>query len=93
MNNTTIRINPIRQIVWLAVFFLLGRPAFSQDLGFERIPNELGLSQNLISCLLQDSRGRLWIGTASVKNLKLYPLTFANSRVIVDPVQRSIKSR
>jgi signal transduction histidine kinase/ligand-binding sensor domain-containing protein len=29
----------------------------------DRIPSELGLSQNLISCLMQDRKGFLWIGT------------------------------
>jgi len=29
----------------------------------DRIPSELGLSQNLISCLMQDRKGFLWVGT------------------------------
>jgi signal transduction histidine kinase/ligand-binding sensor domain-containing protein/DNA-binding response OmpR family regulator len=36
---------------------------FAQNIQFERIPNELGLSQNLISCLYQDQKGFLWVGT------------------------------
>ena len=36
---------------------------FSQNIHFERIPNELGLSQNLISALYQDRDGFLWVGT------------------------------
>ena len=30
---------------------------------FDRIPSELGLSQNLISAILQDRKGFLWFGT------------------------------
>ena len=30
---------------------------------FDRIPSELGLSQNLIKCILQDRKGFLWFGT------------------------------
>ncbi len=33
------------------------------SIGLDRIPSELGLSQNLITCLMQDSKGFLWIGT------------------------------
>ncbi len=29
----------------------------------ERIPSELGLSQNLVTCLMQDRKGFLWVGT------------------------------
>lgn len=29
----------------------------------ERIPSEFGLSQNLITCLMQDRKGFLWVGT------------------------------
>ncbi|MCB0519034.1 MAG: response regulator [Lewinellaceae bacterium] len=36
---------------------------FSQNIQFERIPNELGLSQNLISALCQDRQGFIWVGT------------------------------
>ncbi len=30
---------------------------------FDRIPSEMGLSQNLITCILQDRKGFLWFGT------------------------------
>jgi len=33
------------------------------NLRLERIPSELGLSQNLITCMMQDGKGFLWIGT------------------------------
>ncbi|GJM33564.1 MAG: hybrid sensor histidine kinase/response regulator [Saprospiraceae bacterium] len=35
----------------------------AQDLQLERIPPELGLSQNNIKCLMQDRKGFLWVGT------------------------------
>ncbi|MCA9366605.1 hypothetical protein KC722_03435, partial [Candidatus Kaiserbacteria bacterium] len=48
----------------LAVLWCLSSSiSFSQDIEFERIPNELGLSQNLISALCQDRQGFLWVGT------------------------------
>lgn len=33
------------------------------DIQFERIPSELGLSQNLITAIVQDHKGYLWFGT------------------------------
>lgn len=36
---------------------------FPQNAQFERIPNELRLSQNLISALCQDRQGFIWVGT------------------------------
>jgi signal transduction histidine kinase/ligand-binding sensor domain-containing protein len=33
------------------------------NLRLERIPSELGLSQNLITCMMQDSKGFVWVGT------------------------------
>ncbi len=35
----------------------------AQPIPLERIPPELGLSQNLVNCLIQDSKGLLWVGT------------------------------
>lgn len=45
------------------LFLLFSLHLFSQNIRFERIPNELGLSQNLISSLLQDRQGFIWAGT------------------------------
>lgn len=51
-------------LLLLAVLWCLNSSvSFSQDIEFERIPNELGLSQNLISALWQDRQGFLWVGT------------------------------
>ena len=46
-------------------FYLCWMPLFllAQAIDFERIPNELGLSQNLISALFQDQQGFIWVGT------------------------------
>lgn len=45
---------------------LLSSPLFSQDnMLFEQINVEHGLSQNDVRCILQDSRGYVWIGTRS----------------------------
>lgn len=46
-------------------FFLCWTPLLllAQAIDFERIPNELGLSQNLISALFQDQQGFIWVGT------------------------------
>lgn len=35
----------------------------AQEIHFERIPNDLGLSQNFISTLVQDHQGFIWVGT------------------------------
>ncbi len=35
----------------------------AQSLPVERLSSELGLSQNMILCLLQDSKGFIWVGT------------------------------
>lgn len=36
---------------------------YSQNIQFERIPNELGLSQNFIAALCQTKDGFIWVGT------------------------------
>ena len=45
--------------------FCLRSPLYAQtaELKFDRISGELGLSQNLITCLMQDRQGFLWVGT------------------------------
>ena len=45
--------------------FLIGPAAFAQDQQrrFEHIGTNLGLSQSNVTCILQDSRGFMWIGT------------------------------
>ena len=51
------------QLLLVVLFFLICPTVFSQNIHFERIPNELGLSQNLISALCQGRQGFIWVGT------------------------------
>lgn len=43
-------------------------PLAAQQLDFERLSSELGLSQNMITCLMQDNKGFLWVGTKDGMN-------------------------
>jgi two-component system, sensor histidine kinase ChiS len=55
---------PVQFFVGMLCWSLLGTVALSaQDLYYERLPAELGLSQNMINCILQDRTGFLWVGT------------------------------
>lgn len=58
-------LQPFRAVVSVAAclgwFSVLHLPA--QDLYLERLSSELGLSQNMINCVAQDSKGFLWVGT------------------------------
>lgn len=38
-------------------------PLAAQQLDFELLSSDMGLSQNMAQCLLQDSKGFLWVGT------------------------------
>ncbi|MEZ4830035.1 MAG: two-component regulator propeller domain-containing protein [Bacteroidia bacterium] len=51
------------EAVLLALLLLVCPAFFAQNIQFERIPNELGLSQNYISALCQDRAGFIWVGT------------------------------
>lgn len=50
--------------IWL-IFLFSFFPVFffAQNIQFERIPNELGLSQNFTSAFCQDKKGFIWVGT------------------------------
>ena len=54
---------PIQYMVVTILAFLYYFQANAQKIRFERIPNELGLSQNFISALCQDRDGFIWAGT------------------------------
>src|SRR5882724_884924 len=62
--------NNFTQVKWLRYFLLFCLQAFSlfgfsqkQNLKFEHIGVNSGLSQSNVLCILQDSRGFLWFGT------------------------------
>lgn len=52
----------ITLIIFL-LLLLLHAPAFSQGIKFSRIGAEEGLSQSVVNCVMQDSKGFLWFGT------------------------------
>lgn len=54
---------PGRWIVLLWAVSFCSLPLAAQKLDFERLSSELGLSQNMVKCILQDSKGFLWVGT------------------------------
>lgn len=54
---------PYKPLIALILFLCLCLSINGQDIPFKRIPNQLGLSQNLITCLFQDKQGFLWVGT------------------------------
>ena len=52
--------------IFVLYFLLLNFPGiYAQDLKFEQFSTENGLSSNQISCIVQDEKGYLWIGTVS----------------------------
>ncbi len=57
----------LSSFIFLIVFFittyLAAQPNPGPSIRFDRIPSELGLSQNLITAIMQDRKGFLWIGT------------------------------
>ena len=55
--------NMIYKALILFLVFPIILNSQSQDIRFEHISVEQGLSQNIVQCILQDSRGFLWFGT------------------------------
>ena len=53
----------IKNIKLMPLIFLLVNQAFLQNVRFEHLTIENGLSQNTINCIFQDSRGFMWFGT------------------------------
>lgn len=52
-----------KSTIALAIALFTCFTSVSQNLPFESLSSELGLSQNMITCLMQDNKGFLWIGT------------------------------
>ena len=64
----------LRFLIYLASALCTGIYAQNNDLIFERIGTESGLSQNLLTCIFQDNRGMLWFGTQDGLNNRFKPL-------------------
>ncbi|MFH1005744.1 MAG: two-component regulator propeller domain-containing protein [Bacteroidota bacterium] len=47
----------------IVLYFFFISSSFSQDVKFSRIGSELGLSQQTVNCIMQDSKGYMWFGT------------------------------
>lgn len=63
MIRSSCKLTTNRLLIAFSIWLVAVWPALGQRFHFERIPSELGLSQNYISALCQDSRGYLWVGT------------------------------
>ncbi|MGH7455227.1 MAG: two-component regulator propeller domain-containing protein, partial [bacterium] len=50
-------------LLLLTVTVLRGQTSPGSRLHLERVASDLGLSQNLITCILQDRKGFMWFGT------------------------------
>jgi len=57
--------NPFRKAVLLLLCFLTGFPVQGQKeaMRFQHYTADNGLSQNMIDCILKDSKGFMWFGT------------------------------
>jgi len=52
------------RLLLLLVFFLfLSKALSAQNIKFEHLTSEHGLSNNTVRCIFQDSRGYIWVGT------------------------------
>ncbi|RLC11088.1 MAG: hypothetical protein DRI57_19415 [Deltaproteobacteria bacterium] len=49
--------------ILLVIVLTISASATADDIRFGRITIEQGLSQNSVSCILQDTRGFMWFGT------------------------------
>lgn len=66
MNRSSLLKSPLIILIQAILFFtypLIGKSQSLPGLQFQQINSDEGLSQNYISCLLQDDKGYMWIGT------------------------------
>lgn len=47
----------------LIIFLFLSTKIYAQEINFKHLSGDDGLSQNFVSCILQDSKGFMWFGT------------------------------
>ena len=59
----------LKQQLFMIVFMLItGLNVLAQDFFFTRYPIESGLSQSVVNCIFQDSKGYIWVGTQNGLN-------------------------
>src|ERR1035437_6025576 len=63
------RVDVSRMGVIAGTFLILSLHVASQDLKFDHITTDNGLSQGTVNCVYQDSKGFIWIGTDDGLNL------------------------
>lgn len=54
---------PIQKLIWLFILSFWGGTTFSQEIHFEKIGVEEGISQPTVTSIYQDEFGVMWIGT------------------------------
>jgi ligand-binding sensor domain-containing protein/serine phosphatase RsbU (regulator of sigma subunit) len=82
-----------RVLIFIGSVILLGTDLFSQQYFFRRYSIEEGLPQSSVYCLLQDSRGYIWMGTdgAGVARFDGQKFeTFSKTNGLSDNVVRSL---
>ncbi len=61
--NISLKQNSVNLLILLLLLVPKKSPAQNNNLRFNRIPDEHGLSQRTVNCALQDSKGFMWFGT------------------------------
>lgn len=63
------QVSGMKKVIWIVVFiFKLLYNSFAQQYVFTNYSIDNGLSQSVVNCLFQDSKGYLWIGTQNGLN-------------------------
>lgn len=63
---SALKLNGVKSILTETILKFL---AFREDIKFERISSEQGLSQSVVNCIIQDHIGFMWFGTQDGLNL------------------------